>query len=166
MTLKNSTSWEKPPTFWLPLKAKQKSPVIKGKWKITDYYMVLHSLQKLQVLTTKWAPHLSHYWRGQPEHRHSLPQSLLVWRLLWPGSCSQHKGNNKWPDEDWGPRAQVALQSCHLQDGLCSKAVFALRYTWTSLQQAEGRSDLYLSTKAELSLLQSVLPGSAGCLLS
>lgn len=43
---------EKPSTFWLSLKAKQKTPVIKDKWKITAYYMVLHSLQKLQVLIT------------------------------------------------------------------------------------------------------------------
>lgn len=43
---------KKPPTFWLSLKAKQKTPVIKDKWKITAYYMVLHSLQKLQVLIT------------------------------------------------------------------------------------------------------------------
>lgn len=37
------------PTFWL---SEQKPPVIKDKWKITPYYMVLHSLQKLQVLIT------------------------------------------------------------------------------------------------------------------
>lgn len=43
---------EKTLTFWLSLKARQKPPVIKDKWKITAYYMVLHSLQKLQVLIT------------------------------------------------------------------------------------------------------------------
>lgn len=48
---------KKPPTFWLSLKAKQKTPVIKDKWKITAYYMVLHSLQKLQVLITNWTSH-------------------------------------------------------------------------------------------------------------
>ena len=52
LTIHHIGEGKKPPTFWLSLKAKQKPPVIKDKWKITAYYMVLHSLQKLQVLIT------------------------------------------------------------------------------------------------------------------
>lgn len=47
MPLKIRHLCKKPPMFWLSLKAKQKSPVIKGKWEIIAYYMVLHSPQKL-----------------------------------------------------------------------------------------------------------------------
>lgn len=52
LTIHHIGEGKKPPTFWLSLKAKQKPPGIKDKWKITAYYMVLHSLQKLQVLIT------------------------------------------------------------------------------------------------------------------
>lgn len=61
---------KKSPTFWLLLKATQKAPVIKDKWKITAYYMVLHSLQQLQVLITNCTSHLSYHQRGRPEHGH------------------------------------------------------------------------------------------------
>lgn len=82
------------------------------------------------------------------EHRHSLPQSLLVCRLLWPGSCSQHKGNKKWPGEGRGRRlhstAAVSGKVCALRQW---SPTAALRHTWVSFQQAEGgRSDLYVST--------------------
>lgn len=82
-----------PPTFWLSLKAKQKTPVIKDKWKITAYYMVLHSLQKLQVLITNWTSHLSSERTAgalaQPATKHA--QSVKA-PCGW-GYCFQHKGN-------------------------------------------------------------------------
>lgn len=53
MPLKIYHLGKKTPTLCLSLKAKQNSPVIMDKWKIIAYYMVLHSLQKLQVLITK-----------------------------------------------------------------------------------------------------------------
>ena len=93
----NSSYWwrgkKKPPTFWLSLKAKQKTPVIKDKWKITAYYMVLHSLQKLQVLITNWT---SHFPSERAAGALAQPATKHAPRVKAPcgwGYCFQHKGN-------------------------------------------------------------------------
>lgn len=97
-------------------------------------------------------------------------QSLLVCRLLWPCSCSQHKGNKKWPGEGWGPREQAALHSCRRWEGLCSKAVVANRCSKAHLSFPPagwgGKEWSLCIYELELSLLPSVPPGSACCLLS
>lgn len=99
--------------------------------------MVLHSLQKLQVLITKLNIHTYHQ-RGQPEPWHSLQQNMLkVSRLpVAEGYCFQHKGN-KGVD---GLSVQAAILPSPGRSSLLKG------HLELPLWHAEGRrSDLYLS---------------------
>lgn len=107
--------------------------------------MVLHSLQKRQVLVTKWASHLSCYQWGQPEDWRRPATKLLVCKAARAEAfVSNTKETKTW--SGWAPGCNPAISG-----EVCAQSTLEL-----PLQEAEGRSGLYVPTKAEPSLLHSL----------
>lgn len=119
--------------------------------------MVLHSLQKLQVLITKWTTHLSsERAAGTLAHRPATKHTQFAKADYGRGYCFQYKDNK---EVNW-LRVQAAI--------LPSPGRFVLKSTLalpSSRLKGEGAIFIYPPRPSLLPSRQCVLPDSVCCLL-